>query len=858
MVGVLILGLTAALSLAQGQALPDEPDTEAFINSSFHLQETYNRVLCVALDGTCPAEITAAVPCLTAACTPRDQQYPVTAVFDSIQAAADTAQPGDLVIIMPGRYAGLQFEETGGADGAYIHLLGWGEPGSVIVDRPARPDVNYLRHHFYLIDTHHIIIQNLAFEGASRGAGLFFSGYFSGTGRFSHHLIVLDVYSHDNGLWGLHSTAASTLLIQDSTFTNSEEEHGVYISGSGDHIVIRRSVFQGNSAAGLQINADPQTATAELFYWLQGSTGETCGWSEDDVTFTGAATWPDLKACYDSQGLPDLGPYIEDGISENVIVEQNVITGNGAAGGAAINLASVRHAIIRNNLIYGNGAADIACWDNAYAEEKGLGMSDYGCQDVRIIYNTLVDESGNRGALILNQDAQEMQVFNNIIVRDRYDAYEITGRSGQGLRSGGNYYSDQAVTDSPGIALLDSDPASGSITGFSVAEALTAFVAPGFAPWVLEDGPWPALNPARPDFHPHAESPLLAAVVAPDAPLFDLAGAPRSEGAIGALVAGGLPTAQTSSVTATNPASTGTGVITYTLPDGRLFRLPAQEGAAPEDVSAALDALAPGSDEWINISPDGRWLLLSTERFSPDCAGWACLAILTADLETVESIRAGGQVVHAQGFSAVASVGDLIQYPLVVYAAGDGPHLLDLWATVRDEAGWSDPLLLTGDSPYAWHSAPALAADGRHVLFDCGDEPYGAEGTALCEAATDGSAFRTVLTPADSPPGLGESFALHQADYAPANSIVFEGQWAGEQIWQLPASGQNLYRPSDAFGNDNSPCVLSDGRIVSLWLNREGNDPGYHEIKVMAADGASFYMGLMGIDVADVGLGCGG
>ena len=45
--------------------------------------------------------------------------------------------------------------------------------------------------------------------------------------------------------------------------------------------------------------------------------------------------------------------------------------------------------------------------------------------------------------------------------------------------------------------------------------------------------------------------------------------------------------------------------------------------------------------------------------------------------------------------------------------------------------------------------------------------------------------------------------------------------------------------------------------IASLWLNRpEGQ--GYHELKVMAADGSSYFMLLNeSSDVADIGLGCG-
>ncbi len=525
---VVVLGVGA---LAGAQPALAEPDSEAFIAAHFHLQDTYSRVLCVSQDGTCPGEITVAVPCLTSACSHPAQRYTIAEDFDTIQAAAETARPGDLIIIMPGRYRGVNIESAGGEEGAYIHFLGWGAPGTVIIDSTADPDRRWLRHHFYFVEVHHYIVQNLAFENAANGAGIFFTGYFSETGQFSHHLIVMDVYSHDNGKWGLHTTSASYLLIQDSIFTGSRGEHGVYLSGSGDDMLIRRNVFQGNRAAGLQINADPYMATEELFYWLVNADGDTCGWSEDDLD---AATWHEIKSCYDSQGLPDLGAFIEDGVSERIIIEQNVITANGEIGGAGINLASVRSAAVRNNLIYGNGAAGIACWDDGYAESKGLPESPFGCQNVRVANNTIVDERGNRGALILTHDARAMQVHNNIIIRDRFDAYEIAENSGVGLRSGANYYSSQYIEDSPGFSGEEA-----SFTGFSVDEALSQFVGAGFAPWVLETGAFPILNPDRPDYHPLPDSVLAAGGNPAFAPALDAAGSPRTGREIGALAAGG-------------------------------------------------------------------------------------------------------------------------------------------------------------------------------------------------------------------------------------------------------------------------------------------------------------------------------
>src|SRR5690606_23561496 len=143
-------------------------------------------------------------------------------------------------------------------------------------------------------------------------------------------------------------------------------------------------------------------------------------------------------------------------------------------------------------------------------------------------------------------------------------------------------------------------------------------------------------------------------------------------------------------------------------------------GAEPEDLSLALDALGPSApDEWVGISPDGEWLLLGTERFDPGCAGWPCLAVVPADLASAEVVRIGGEPVHPANFGAVAAGGGAIVFP-----ADGGPHALDLWAIAREGDGWGAPVLLTGESGFAFHDVPAFAADGSRILFNCGHQPY--------------------------------------------------------------------------------------------------------------------------------------
>lgn len=297
----------------------------------------------------------------------------------------------------------------------------------------------------------------------------------------------------------------------------------------------------------------------------------------------------------------------------------------------------------------------------------------------------------------------------------------------------------------------------------------------------------------------------------------------------------------------TGPGSNPTGAsVTYVL-NGRLYRISAS-GGSPQDLSSALNALSAGADEGVNASPDGAWLVLSSERFG--CAGYACYAVIAGNLSSGEAVRSGGDYLHG-GRAAVASGGGVIVYP-----SSGGTHALDLFAVTKSGTAWSAPLLLTSASTYAYNDLPAISADGAKVLFDCGPQPYGAAGTAICEVGVNGTGFRTVIAPADGPGGSAAN-ALHSADYGPAGAIVFEADWTGERVWRLP-SGSTTPAVVGNYGNDNSPCVLSDGRIVSLWLGRPGNPAGLHELKVMPSDGSSETMLVTGQDIADVGLGCGG
>lgn len=309
-----------------------------------------------------------------------------------------------------------------------------------------------------------------------------------------------------------------------------------------------------------------------------------------------------------------------------------------------------------------------------------------------------------------------------------------------------------------------------------------------------------------------------------------------------------------SSIEDCSSSTTVSAFVTYTFEDA-VYRVEATPGASPENVSDLLNALEPGqNDNSLNISPDGEWLVLNSERFDDECDGFACLTVAPFDLSSAEVVRADGDAIHVNApgtdpFSAIGSGGDLIVFP-----GPEGPNAADLFAISRDGNGWSSPLLLTADSPYAYNGQPAISDDGSRVVFDCGDGEYAAPPAAICEVATDGTGFRVVRTTEGRPQWDAVGCSLHHPDYEPDGSIVAEPAC---EIWRVDTAGGSPEAVTTQFANDNSPCVLPDGRIASLWLDRPGG-PGVHEIKIMDPDGSNSFVLVENIDVLDIGIGCGG
>ena len=296
-----------------------------------------------------------------------------------------------------------------------------------------------------------------------------------------------------------------------------------------------------------------------------------------------------------------------------------------------------------------------------------------------------------------------------------------------------------------------------------------------------------------------------------------------------------IPTLPSKPPVATLPAPDpkSVGHITFAH-GGKVYRVEAREGAEPEDISAALDSLSPASeDDFLSTSSDGKWLVVESERFDPECVGWSCLAVVAGDLTSGDVVRVNPgswDVLHAwDGVAAISPKGDLL-----VYAAdATEPKEADLYVVRRLEEGWGEPKRLTSESPYLINSAPRLSQDRVKVVFQCGDDAFYLH--SICEVSIDGSGFREVLSPeARSSPDPGE-VTLYSPSYAPDGSIIFAASWDGDRIWRLP---RGEAEPVPLRGEHWSPCVLPDGRIVGVFYDwsKDGTLPDVH-INVISPSG---------------------
>lgn len=294
----------------------------------------------------------------------------------TLQHAADTIGPGDTVLVRAGNYAGAQFT-TSGTSSAPIVLEAYpGETPAITSDNESTPDGINLEGASWMT------VQGFNVSNRSR-AGI--------RAVTCEHVTIRDNTTDGNFKWGIFTGFCDDLLIEDNVTSNSVDEHGIYVSNSGDRPTIRGNVTFGNNDCGIQLNGDA------------------------------------------SEG--------GDGIISDAVIEGNIIHDNNlGTGGSAINMDGVQDSLIANNLLYDNHSSGISLF-----QDDGGGPSSGN----RVLNNTVLVASDGRWALNIQDGAVDNTAENNILWN--YHSYrgslDISEDSLPGFHSDHNAVMDRFTTD---------------------------------------------------------------------------------------------------------------------------------------------------------------------------------------------------------------------------------------------------------------------------------------------------------------------------------------------------------------------------------------------------------------------------
>ena len=396
------------------------------------------------------------------------------APWKTLQHAANAVGPGDIVTARPGSYVGFDLRHSGTAAAPIVFNA---EPGVLI------NSASQVRHNssgtfldgINLEGASYIVIDGFSITGMPE-AGVRSVGF---SNDFASHITVRNVTSTNNGVWGIFTGHVDDLVIEKNVTSGSIEEHGIYISNSGDRPVIRDNVIFNNHGSGIHMNGDL------------------------------------------SQG--------GDGIISDAVISGNRIYNNAIpnatfptlGGGSGINMDGVQNSRIENNLVYGNHASGISLYkiDGAQGSKNNV-----------VVNNTVYQPSDGRWALNIQSGSTGNTALNNILISDHSfrGAIDISADSLAGLTSNYNAVTSRLTPNGGNTiqTLAQWQSSTGQDMNSLVATSANLFV-----------------NPAGGDYRLLTTSPAKNAGTSQLAPPADFDGLPRKAGAafdIGAYEFGAL------------------------------------------------------------------------------------------------------------------------------------------------------------------------------------------------------------------------------------------------------------------------------------------------------------------------------
>ncbi len=734
---------------------------------------------------------------------------------------------------------------------------------------------------FNLENSDYVAVDGFHLKGGDYGVRTVGGGYASN----AHQKGVALLNNHgENQRKDPFFSGGSDWIVVDNNIANnagSGDGHGIYLSNGGDWMIVRNNHLYNNTSSDLQINADPIS---------------TC--ADEGIPYNDARC--------DGSALEGKG----QGVSEFVLFENNYLHNSDSGP----NFTSVRNSIIHNNIIGFYSRHGTSFWQET--NNPNLGSSNNIIEHNLFIGNNnshvlqLINNSGNNNVrnnvllglslgnssatantntLLVEQDntTKTSNTFNsNYYVGGHFENYTPTGSNQQNSQFNTNWFNNFPLTGIGSIVSFKPTNNSpyldtGNIQSTTLLDIIgTSRVNPvDLGPWSIGTSTVPlAATLISPTGSVNDNTPTYSWNAVSNSSWYYLWVNDSSGNKIKtwytASQAGCSSGSGTCSITPNTTLANGTGkwwiqtwnssgygawsvaknfninsttttsnqYVSYML-NGEALLKEAKESAPVINISNHLATIASGNDFWINISPNAEWLLLDSTRLHNECGGgWGCLIYGKRDLSEFSVVETtSGAVIHPDAFSAISSDGKIIVAKMSIN------NRFDLVLSRRTGDRWSEPVIITTNSPSDSNELPAISANGQELLFKCG--------LSICISNIDGSNLTVLINPATR----SELNEVGAADFDPtSNDIIFEGDDGSERIWRYNRTNLTMQLINDSHTNDNSPCVLSDGRVASLWLNRVGNTNGVHELKIMSATGLSHFMAEENTDISDIGIGCGG
>jgi parallel beta-helix repeat protein len=293
----------------------------------------------------------------------------------TLQHAADSVGPGDTVSVRAGNYAGAYIENSGTSSQPIVFRAFSGEAPSITEDNPETPDGINVEGASY------VTVQGFTVNGRSR-AGI--------RAATCDHVTIRDNRIDGSGKWGIFTAFCDDVVIDHNVTANTGEQHGIYVSNSGDRPIVRNNTIYGNTQAGIHMNGDISNGG--------------------------------------------------DGIISDALVENNVIWDNGSGGASGINCDGVQDSLIRNNLIFDEHASGISLY-----RIDGGGASTGN----RVLNNTVLVAADGRWALNIQDGSSSNTARNNILLNanSSHGAIDIGGDSLDGFSADHNAVTDRFTTN---------------------------------------------------------------------------------------------------------------------------------------------------------------------------------------------------------------------------------------------------------------------------------------------------------------------------------------------------------------------------------------------------------------------------